>query len=82
MLQHTRDGPCGGPPSAGAVELRLSEEERRWEVPGRVVRVEEACAAAGRRKFAVAFDEPLADSCLRQSVLYVPRRRQSAGEHS
>jgi hypothetical protein len=71
--------PDHAPPAADAVNLTLWERERRWKVPGRVVRVEDPSGSAGRRQFAVAFDEPLADACLRHSVLYVSRRRPELG---
>jgi diguanylate cyclase (GGDEF)-like protein len=55
----------------GPVELTLWEEDDRWSIAARVVRVEDR-SAEGWRTFAVAFDRPLPDPCLRRSVLYTP----------
>lgn len=67
-------GDSGDPPT-GAVELTLWEESQRWSVAGRVVRVE----GDGTRRFAVAFDQPLSDRCLKRNVLYVAPGRPLAG---
>ena len=62
---------------AGPVELTLWEDNDRWSIAARVVRVGDR-SAEGWRTFAVAFDRPLPDPCLRRSVLYKPEGRPQA----
>jgi len=63
---------------AGPVELTLWEDNESWRVPGRVVRVEEPQGREGRL-VAVAFDQPLPESCLQRSVLPSHPLRPHAG---
>ena len=66
-------------PPSGPVELTLWEEDESWTVAGRVIRVEAQPSASGERQFAVAFDRPLPDICLRRSAYFASRAGQRVG---
>jgi diguanylate cyclase (GGDEF)-like protein len=65
-------------PPAGPLELTLWEEDESWTIAGRVIRVEEPPSASGERQFAVAFDRPLPDICLRRSAYFASPARLRA----
>jgi diguanylate cyclase (GGDEF)-like protein len=55
------------------VELTVEEERESWHAPGFVVRVEQEGVRPGPRLVAIAFDNPLPDSCLERSVVHISR---------
>jgi diguanylate cyclase (GGDEF)-like protein len=61
------------------VELTVEEERDSWHAPGFVVRVEHERAERGPRLVAIAFDQPLPDSCLERSILHVSRPSMTEG---